>query len=415
MTTTNTITPVKPERKKSKVAQAIAFYIREFIAAGFWLLLFVKVFVFDVDLAVVHVFPRLAIVYPYKFFFILGFLAVSWITLGTKRFLKTIGYVLIYPFVLFLWRVPKQLFKNWALLVIFAPAIESVLFTLKWRFAFATAAVFAALTILNTEQHTVLVVSMSVLMVYLLVHYLLRLKVAFRPTALFSNIADFVNDMWRGQIDDYKRKDYAAHTGAGPQQGEAYEKKRIENLKTLYLHTVMWSFFAKKLNETVSSRRTDLYFILAVLYSVVLSVLILGFEYAALAKVDPNSFRGAENANLWSFMVFSFNTIMHTGFTRIAPNSDWAFALGNLELFAGIITLIFFVYVLMTSSKERYREDFKRLVHGLDQSSKEIERFFEKKLRMRLIDAEVKLVEHDPTFRETIKSFGRPRLLWMQN
>jgi len=84
-------------------------------------------------------------------------------------------------------------------------------------------------------------------------------------------------------------------------------------------------------------------------------------------------------------------------------------------LFAGIITLIFFVYVLMTSSKERYREDFKRLVHGLDQSSKEIERFFEKKLRMRLIDAEVKLVEHDPTFRETIKSFGRPRLLWMQN
>ena len=247
---------------------------------------------------------------------------------------------------------------------------------------------------------------MCVLMGYLLAHYVLRLKIAFQPTAIFANVADAVTEMWRHSITGYKRKDYEAHTGAG-RQGEQYEKKRIENLKDLYLNNLVWGFLARKLNETVSSRRTDLYFILAVFYSFLITVVIFTFEYFGLSKLNPNSFRGSDNAGVWSFLVFSFNTIMHTGFTRIIPNSDWAFAFGNFELLAGIITLVFFVYVLMTSSKERYRDDFRRVVSGLNQSSKEIEKFLEKKLKMRLIDAEAKIIEHDPKFRDMIISFGR--------
>jgi hypothetical protein len=114
-------------------------------------------------------------------------------------------------------------------------------------------------------------------------------------------------------------------------------------------------------------------------------------------------------SSIWSFILFSFNVILTTEFSRITPISDIALSLATLELFAGVITLIFFVYVLLTSSRERYREDLRNLVRGLTQSSKEIERFLEKSLKMRLIDAEEKIIEHDPSFLKTMESLGRAR------
>jgi hypothetical protein len=396
------------EETKKKGRRKISFFVREFVASAFWIFLFIKAFVYDVDLLIIRSLAVLGPLYPYKFFFFLGLLAVAWIVLRTKRFLKTIGYVLVYPLVVLLWRIPKLLFRNWALLVVFAPAIESVLFTVKWRFTFGSLAILAGLGILLTNQREFLIVLMGVLMLYLFVHYVLRIRVAFRPTAVFADVTKVVTSMWRHSVTIYKRKDYQAHTGAGP-QGAEYEKKRVENLKELYLNNLMWEFFAKKLNETVSSRRTDLYFIVAVLYSFLLTVLIFAFEYRALSKVDPGSFQMPPQSSIWSFILFSFNVILTTEFSRITPVSDIALSLATLELFAGVITLIFFVYVLLTSSRERYREDLRNLVLGLTQSSKEIERFLEKSLKMRLIDAEVKIIEHDPNFVKTMESLGRAR------
>ena len=402
--------PKATDKETKKKPRKISFYVREFVAAGFWLFLFIKAFVYDLDLLVTRRLPVLEPLYPYKFFFFLGLLSVAWVVLRTKRFLKTIGYVLVYPLVLLLWRVPKLLFKNWALLVIFAPAIESVLFTLKWRFTFGSLALLAALGIVLMNERGFLIVFMSVLMLYLFVHYVLRIRVAFRPTAVFADVAKVVTSMWRESVKIYKRKDYEAHSGSGP-QGAEYEKKRVENLKQLYSNNLMWEFLAKKLNETVSSRRTDLYFIVAVLYSFLLTVTVFGFEYYALSKIDPSSFQMPKQISVWSFILFSFNVIMTTEFSRITPVSDTALSLATLELFAGVITLIFFFYVLLTSSRERYREDLRNLALGLTQSSKEIERFLEKNLKMRLIDAEDKIIEHDPSFLKTMESLGRVRPL----
>jgi hypothetical protein len=396
------------EETNKKKPRKISFYVREFVAGGFWLFLFIKAFVYDLDLLITRALPILQPLYPYKFFLFLGLLSAAWVVLRTKRFLKTIGYVLVYPLVLLLWRIPKLLFRNWALLVIFAPAIESVLFTLKWRFAFGSLAILAALGIVLMHERGFLIIFMSVLILYLLVHYLLRLRVAFRPNAVFADVAKVVTSMWRESVKIYKRKDYEAHSGAG-QQGVEYEKKRVENLKQLYLNNLIWEFFATKLNETVSSRRTDLYFIVAVLYSFLLTVTIFGFEYYGLSKVDRGSFQVPPQSSIWSFILFSFNVIMTTEFSRIVPVSDTALSLATLELFAGVITLVFFVYVLLTSSRERYREDLRNLALGLTQSSKEIERFLEKSLKMRLIDAEDKIIEHDPSFLKTMESFGRAR------
>jgi hypothetical protein len=398
-------TPVEESKKKTRL-KGIAFFVRESFAIAVWLLIFIKVFVYDVDLLLVNRVPWFQRLYPYKFFLLIGFVAVVWLTLGTKRAWKIIGYITAYPLILLLWRIPKLLFKNWALLLIFAPAIESVIFTLKWRFVFGSFTILAALGVSLFRNRAALIVCMAFLFVYLSIHYILRLRVAFRPTSVFANIAPTIGEMWRHTIKTFKESEFKARSGPDAQPSE-YPKKHIENVKALYLQNLLWTYAGKKLDEAVSSRRTDLYFIVALIYSFVLTVTVFGFEYWALFKIDPLSFQGADQASFWSFLLFSFNAILHTGFSTVSPVAGPALAMANLELVASLIIGLFFVFILLTSSRERYRQDLKSVVGHISASASQIERFLQKDLKMRLIDAEVKIIAADPSFSGTMQSYGR--------
>ncbi len=222
----------------------VAFFVRECLAVAVWLSIFIKVFVYDIDLLFVNKVPLVQRFYAYKFFFVIGLVAVVWGALGTRRAWKVIGYIAVYPLILLLWRIPKLLFKNWALLLIFAPAIESVIITLKRRFILGSFAILFALAISLTQRRSVLLFCMAFLSFYLLVHYILRLRVAFRPTSIFANIAPTIGDMWRQSIKTYKQNEFNARSGPAAQPAD-YPKKHIENVKNLYLQNLFWTYFGK--------------------------------------------------------------------------------------------------------------------------------------------------------------------------
>jgi hypothetical protein len=212
--------------------------------------------------------------------------------------------------------------------------------------------------------------------------------------------------MWRASIKTYKSNEFKAQSGPDANPSD-YPKKHIQNIKDLYLNNLFWAHVAKKLDQAVSTRRTDIYFIVALVYSFILTVVIFGFQYFALSKLDPSSFKNADQASFWSYLLFSFNAILHTGFATVVPASGPALVLANLELVAGLIIGLCLVFILLTSSRERYRQDVKDVADKLAGSAKQIERFLEKKLRMRLIDAEAKIIAEDPTFSEMLQNFGR--------
>ena len=387
--------------KKGRREKLISF-LRECLAIAVWLWFIAKILIFDVDLILVGRSPLLQRLYPYKFLLLIGFIALLWLTLGGKRIWKTVGYIAIYPFIILLWRIPKQIFKNWALLIVFAPAIESVILTVKWRFILGSFTALGALGICITQKPAFLLLFMVLLFFYLLYHYVLRLRIAFRPTSVFADIAPTVQGMWRTSIDQYKGNEFKARQGT-----EDYEKKHIQNIKDLYLNNLILAYVATKLDRAVSTRRTDVYFIVALVYSFVLTVTIFGLEYFALFKLNPLSFNNAEQSTVWSFLLFSFNAILHTGFATVAPASGASLAFANLELVAGLVIGLGFVYILLTSSRERYRQEVNNVADKLSESATRIERFLEKKLRMRLVDAEAKLIAVDPNFSDMLRVFGR--------
>ena len=127
-------------------------------------------------------------------------------------------------------------------------------------------------------------------------------------------------------------------------------------------------------------------------------------------RIDQLSFRTVGERGLGDFLLFSFNAILHTEFSTMTPASPAALALANLQLVSSLVIGLFFVFVLLTSQRERYRQELAGLVQQLSTSAKEIENFLGRELGMKLIEVEVKITEQDPGFSSTMQSLNRVRL-----
>src|SRR5688572_7407770 len=105
---------------KSFVTKAL-WVLREIVAIAIWLLVTIKVFIYDVDLVIVNKYSILQRLYPYKVFFLIAITSVIWLSLGTKRFFKSVIYIATYPIAALPWFIIKTSFKNWPLLLVFLP------------------------------------------------------------------------------------------------------------------------------------------------------------------------------------------------------------------------------------------------------------------------------------------------------
>lgn len=265
----------------------IGFGLREIVALAIWLLIITKLFVYDVDLLLVERVGWLWRFYPYKFFFIIAVVAAVWLILGGKYARRIILFVAAYPIVL-LWRLIVILFKNWATLLLFAPALESMVRTFKWRFILSSFAILAALGIALLIRPMALMVCMGIVGTYLISHYAFRLRGAYRQESIFASVAPTIGLLWETTIKTFK--DAEAKVPSNEKSPEA-KKQRVSNLKTLYCASLLFTYVAGKLRQSVASRRTDLYFLVALVYTFVLTVIAFGFEYWALFKINPSSFQ----------------------------------------------------------------------------------------------------------------------------
>jgi len=212
--------------------------------------------------------------------------------------------------------------------------------------------------------------------------------------------------MWRTSIETYRGKEYKARSGPGADPKD-YPKKHVDNIKDLYMQNLMYAYLAEKLQKAVSARHTDVYFIVALIHSFALTMIVFAFEYFGLFKLAPTSFGHSYDVSFWSFLLFSFNAMLRAGYASVTPQSTLALAFANLELLASAVIGLCLVFILLTSSRERYRQEVRDVAKNLATSAREIERFLENKLRMRLIDAEAKIIAVDPSFADVLTSFGR--------
>lgn len=356
------------EEEKKKISKPV-WWTRELCALFVWSMVFVKVFFFDVDVVLVSaVSTSLVPLLQYKFFGFLVMVATTWALLGTHRFRRFVGYVIAYPFVIVLWKIPKHLIKNWEVALAFSPAIFSLIRTFKWSFISGSFAALSGVVIVVSGDQVYLWFAIGLVSFNLIRHYYLRFRSAFTPVTIFSKLAESIRKMWAKTGGKEFEEYFLDHNKHEP-GSEEYQKARLQNLLTYYLLSSGFLLAAKAVTDVAKSRKLDAYLWTALLFTSVLTVGTYALVYLGLWKIDPSVFSGVGGGSIWGFVGYSFETMLPGTISTIAPSSTLTILLAYSEMFSAPLIGFIAVYVFMNIIRERHREDIDAVTSELSSSA----------------------------------------------
>src|SRR5215207_8408620 len=108
-------------KKQNKISIVFFNLVREVLAIFVWGYVITKLFIFDIDNFLVERFiPNYAWLLNYKFFIIIVITSIIWLITKNRQIILWSLFVLFYPLIIFLWRIPALIFKRKSWNVAFA-------------------------------------------------------------------------------------------------------------------------------------------------------------------------------------------------------------------------------------------------------------------------------------------------------
>lgn len=118
-------------KKKNEILSFLSKLIREVLAVLIWGYVITKLFIFDVDNFLVgKLVPEYTWLLTYKFFIIIVVISIVWLVTKKIQIILWSLFVLFYPAIIILWRIPVLIFKKKSWNFAFA-FIDSIVYFFK--------------------------------------------------------------------------------------------------------------------------------------------------------------------------------------------------------------------------------------------------------------------------------------------
>jgi hypothetical protein len=194
--------PQRPKKTRTTMRRLLIF-IREILAILFWVYVITKVFVFDIDIFLVaNLSPNYTWLINYKFFILIGILAIILLVTKNRHILAWSLFILFYPVILFFWRIPVLVFrkKSWNLVFALIDSVVSLFKSFKVTFIVTAFYLISVVVILAASHMILLWVSLIVLLVIHFWAYIQKIIQVFKPSGVYqaySKVFSFFGDFVR--------------------------------------------------------------------------------------------------------------------------------------------------------------------------------------------------------------------------
>jgi hypothetical protein len=379
------------EDQKKKISP-LARFLMEPIALFVWFYFLVKTFIYDFDYYLVTTYaPALQPVLDNRLFVILGCISLFMLVLK-KDFLPFFLYVIGYPLVVFVWKIPKLFIKNWELTIAFVPAFYDVLSEFKKHFIAFSLFVISVSVIFKTGSPYTLLPAMAILSVLLLIH----LKVSFLK-AYRSNVFDKIAKKISGYKDKLSDPSYLG--GVLTNTANKDKAKEIQNepsLTNLYLFHSVAAFIGEKIRTVAKSRKIDLYLFCSWLLTVLSTWFIFSLQYFSISKLYPNSFSISGNSvqtlSYMSCLGLSFDKLFPYNNSTVSPVTELALIACYAQTACAIVLGFILIFTLLTAARERYKEDLDLISQEINGIGDALQNGFQSIFKITLSDAEASLL-----------------------
>jgi hypothetical protein len=340
-----------------------------------WSYLFIKVFVYDFDSRLVKTYiPKISWVIEYKLFVFLAVVVLLLFLLGTKMFLKLVGFIAIYPLFLFIWRLPKLLFgnKNWMGLFLALGTSVSFFRSFRLNMAISTAVLLAGLLILISSSKNIVFVSMGILFLYLLLHFSRRFSHSLKKFDVINKMSIYILDLWTS---------IRQSTGepSTPEQTETAgdiikrEEARANRLQWLLVLNKVCLFLISKLRYIQKGASTIFYYFLNLAGSIITTIGVFAFLNLGLYRVYHASFSYQPGVRFIDFIFYSFGLFFSGIDSGISAIGDFAKALAITEICFRWLVVVVLAYYFLNIVKKKHLSDIETSIIQLREQGSGVE------------------------------------------
>lgn len=351
----------------------------------------------------------------YRLVWLALIITLVWALLGHKKFFLLFGYIVVYPFIIFVWRIPKTLLKRSRFaFFVYSNGILNFLANLRARLLAFSIFLLSIILIFHANSAYVLVSCMALLLILLLVHYYKRVKTAFSPLSLFVMDSKTLQDALESE--SFQR---VIQMGEAP--GDSKELADTEainrvksgsqpedsDIESQLLQLVFVSRFFTFSETTLRTfQRTRIYLLftsLSLIATYLFTIVVGGLLNYATFKINPLDYSLQLPPNLFNFVYYAFNAAALGHIQGIMPSTTFS---RGLFMFQGLLTFLILslmVTLIFTTMTERFKDELSQMTGILGEQQTAVTRRLQAEFKMSVGEAVGKIAESSPVIAKFLR------------
>jgi hypothetical protein len=362
--------------------------VRELAALALWFYVPIKLLVFDFDVYLARSFsPKNAWLLDYKFLILISVLSVSLLFVKSGKVKAWILFILLYPWILIFWRLPRYIFrrKAWSLAFAIINSIISVTKSAKINFITFSIWLISMVAIFVSEKPIALSAAAFFAVVSLTLVYLHRVILIVRPTGLLqlyvkctAGIRKSGNHMFAL---DASLRDLPVQT-----LNQSQMEKWTGNLQNSVMFNRGCLFIARKLKDYQNSGFPLVSGIVTSLSLLALTVFSFAAINFALFKIDASLFLTSHTPMFFDFLYYGVIGLFGNSTPDLIPVGTLSKLASIAEVFFAVFLFVIFVTLALSTRSEKYAAELNDVIQKVEKEGEDMEIFIRDEYKINSVE-----------------------------
>ncbi|OPY60565.1 MAG: hypothetical protein A4E56_02604 [Pelotomaculum sp. PtaU1.Bin065] len=382
------------DKKKS-----IDKYARELVAVIIWLYIIIKTFIYDIDILLLKVFaPQYLYILNYKFFILIGLLAIILLVTRNKKLILWIVYISFYPLIIFLWKIPYKIFKinSWSLCIALINSILSFFKSFKFNFITIAISLISFIIIINATNPLLLWLSVLLICVASFIIFVQRIIITFKPASVFQIYTEILSRL-QASFKNNAESCHDLNEQINITPIEQFNDKQLQKVADSLQESVILNrvclFTAKKLRDYKNSKIYIISDVFTMLFLILFTVLAFAFINYGLFKINNEFFNISTTPTFFIFFYYSFEQLVFNSITEIVPVHQISQTTAILQLFTSLFLTIIFISIFINFKNQRYNNELNKVIKEIEDKGMFMEEFIQNEYKVENIQNAIYLLE----------------------
>lgn len=366
----------------------VKIIIKDIIISILWIYAIVKLFIHDIDLALINKYlPGYIWIFRYKFAVVLTVIALLTVFINKKSLLINLIYLMFYPLVLFFWKIPIVVFKkrSWNIVFVLINIIVSYYKSLRYNILISSIYLISIILALTSSLVAIRYGSLFIIVMIMIIVYFNRFMIILKPSEQFKFykiiIEKFKNNLFSSIPKAMNEIDVESL-----EKDEKSKEKYIMYLQSAVLFNRISLLISKEFKNFKKSSTIIIMHVLDIAICTIITIYTFAVINFAIYEINSSNYSFLSAPDFFDFFYYSFSVFINNSIESIFPSAFISQFIHMAESLFSYILLVITVSILYTYHRTKNDNEIDILILNLENNGYEIEQLIEREFKIKNID-----------------------------